>query len=70
MDLYQYLTPREREVLVLIAQGKSNDQIACELVISSATAKNHVHHVLTKLQLENRTQAAAFAFRRGLMDAE
>jgi DNA-binding NarL/FixJ family response regulator len=60
------LTPREREILVLVAQGKSNRDIAETLVISERTARTHVSNVLTKLGLASRTQAALWAVREGL----
>jgi len=55
------LSEREREVLALVAQGLTNKQIATVLVISPITARNHVSSILTKLGVENRTQAAAWA---------
>ena len=61
------LTPREREILVLVAQGKSNHDIARTLVISERTARTHVSNVLTKLGLASRTQAALWAVREGLV---
>jgi DNA-binding NarL/FixJ family response regulator len=61
------LTPREREILVLVAQGKSNHEIARTLVISERTARTHVSNVLTKLGLASRTQAALWAVREGLV---
>jgi DNA-binding NarL/FixJ family response regulator len=61
------LTPREREILVLVAQGKSNRDIANTLVISERTARTHVSNVLTKLGLASRTQAALWAVREGLV---
>lgn len=61
------LTPREREILVLVAQGKSNRDIADALVISERTARTHVSNVLTKLDLASRTQAALWAVREGLV---
>src|SRR5215208_2103104 len=60
------LTPRECEVLRLVAQGQENSAIAAELRISRATVKSHVARVLDKLGLENRVQAAVFAVRHGL----
>ncbi len=60
------LSDREREVLVLLAQGASNRDIADRLVISEGTVKNHVSNILGKLQAENRTQAAEIARRHGL----
>jgi DNA-binding NarL/FixJ family response regulator len=60
------LSDREREVLVLLAQGASNKEIADRLVISEGTVKNHVSNILGKLQAENRTQAAEIARKYGL----
>jgi DNA-binding NarL/FixJ family response regulator len=64
------LTPRELEVLGLLAQGKSNPQIAQELVISRATAKTHVERIIGKLGVSDRTQAALRAIERGLVTLE
>jgi DNA-binding NarL/FixJ family response regulator len=55
------LTPREQEVLRLIAAGASNREIAKELYISEGTVKNHVTRILSQLGLRDRTQAAIFA---------
>jgi DNA-binding NarL/FixJ family response regulator len=60
------LTEREVEVIRLLAHGASNPQIADELNISVNTVKTHISHILTKLKLENRTQAAAYAVRNRL----
>ncbi|MFC2015452.1 response regulator [Chloroflexota bacterium] len=60
------LTPRELEVLRLIAQGKSNREIARALAISDKTVKTHVSNILSKLHLADRTQAAIFAHRHGV----
>jgi len=60
------LTGRERAVLILVAHGRSNQEIADELV-SERTARTHVSHVLRKLQLTSRTQAALVAVREGLV---
>jgi NarL family two-component system response regulator LiaR len=62
------LTPREREVLVLIGRGFPNKQIARELEVSEKTVKTHVGHVLAKLGVTDRTQAAVFAVRAGLVE--
>jgi DNA-binding NarL/FixJ family response regulator len=64
------LTPRELEVLALVAVGMSSARIAHELVISPRTVGTHIQHILAKLGVENRTQAAAVAHRVGLFDAE
>jgi DNA-binding NarL/FixJ family response regulator len=61
------LTDREREVLLLIAQGRANKRIALELGISEKTVKNHVGHVLAKLGVTDRTQAAVLAVQEGLL---
>jgi NarL family two-component system response regulator LiaR len=64
------LTERELEVLRLIARGQSNRQIAEELVISEKTVKTHVSNILSKLHLTDRTQAAIYALREGLVPEE
>jgi len=61
------LTVREMEVLRLIAQGRTNAEIAAELVITERTVKAHVSNLLGKLHLSDRTQAAVYAWREGLM---
>ena len=60
------LSPREREVLGLVAQGKSNKEIAADLSVAENTVKNHLKSILGKLHLENRVQVATYAFREGL----
>jgi NarL family two-component system response regulator LiaR len=62
------LTPREHEVLELIAAGRSNKRIALELGIAEKTVKTHVGHLMAKLGVADRTQAALLAVRRGLVD--
>jgi two-component system, NarL family, response regulator LiaR len=62
------LTARERDVLALIAQGRSNKRIALELGISEKTVKTHVGHVLAKLDVTDRTQAAVLAVQAGLVE--
>lgn len=64
------LTNREREILVLVAEGMSNRQIATDLVISERTARTHVSSLLGKLGLSSRTQAALVAIREGLVEPQ
>jgi DNA-binding NarL/FixJ family response regulator len=62
------LSPRETDVLVAIAQGRTNAEIATELLMSVATVKAHITHIFTKLDLTNRTQLALLAQEAGLTD--
>ena len=64
------LTERELDILRLVAQGKSNQEIAKELVISERTVRTHVSNILSKLHLANRTQAALYALRKGYADLD
>ncbi|GEQ38331.1 two-component system response regulator [Tetragenococcus halophilus] len=67
-QLHEELTIREKEVLMLIAQGKSNQEIASELFITLKTVKTHVSNILSKLEVEDRTQAAIYAFKHNLIN--
>ena len=58
------LTPREMEILQLIADGYSNKEIAAELYLSFHTVKNHVHNILEKLQVQHRSEAVEYAYRK------
>jgi DNA-binding NarL/FixJ family response regulator len=64
-----HLTPRELEVLTLLADGYGQQQIADQLVISSSTVGTHIQHILDKLRVHSRAQAVAAAYRNGLLTA-
>lgn len=68
-DLVESLTPREREVLLFVGRGLSNEEIAQRLVITEATVKAHFGRVLDKLELRDRAAAIVFAFDHGLVHA-
>lgn len=69
-DPYEALTPREKQVLRLVAEGRSNKEIAEELDISVKTAMSHREHVMEKLQLHSRTELIKFALRRGVIQMD
>ncbi|MFC4425249.1 response regulator [Deinococcus navajonensis] len=69
-DMREHLTPRETEILKLVARGRANKEIARELNVEEPTVKTHVTRVLSKLGLASRTQAAIFAYKEGLVGLE
>lgn len=68
--LVERLTERERRILVLLAEGKSNGEISAEVFLGIGTVKDHVSSILTKLEVSNRVQAALIAERAGLLRPE
>ena len=68
-DPYEQLTDREKQVLKLVAEGRSNKEVADMLDISVKTAMSHREHVMTKLNAHNRTELIRFALRRGVIQA-
>jgi DNA-binding NarL/FixJ family response regulator len=67
-DREEMLTAREREILQLLADGMSNNDVAQKLFISQETVKSHVRHILTKLEADTRTHAVAIALREAIID--
>jgi DNA-binding NarL/FixJ family response regulator len=67
-DREEMLTPREREILQLLADGMSNADVAGRLFISQETVKSHVRHILAKLEADTRTHAVAIALRESIID--
>lgn len=70
VSLYEQLTDREMEILLLITKGYSNQEIASELFIALKTVKVHVSNILGKLQVQDRTQAVIYAFKHGLVESQ
>ena len=70
LNPFAELTNRELEILKLIARGLSNAELMTQLVLSEHTVKGHVSNILSKLQLADRTQAAIFAWREGIVRRE
>ena len=64
------ITTREKEVLIHLAQGKTNNQISKELMLSTSTVRNHISSIFAKLRISNRSQATALAIYSGLMGEE
>ena len=68
VELHEELTNREMEILLLMAEGKSNQEIADELFISLKTVKVHVSNILSKLNVQDRTQAVIYAFKHSIVE--
>jgi NarL family two-component system response regulator LiaR len=66
--LHDELTGREKEILLLMAEGKTNQEIADQLFIALKTVKTHVSNILSKLQVQDRTQAVIYAFKNSLIE--
>ena len=69
LELPDELTPREAEVLALIAEGLTNSEIAERLVVSAATVKSHVNHIFAKIGARDRAQAVVYAYANGIAQA-
>ena len=67
-DPLRALSPREKEILPLVAQGLDNREIGKILFISEKTVKNHISSIFRKLNVQDRTQAAVFAIKNGIVD--
>ncbi|MFC0272376.1 response regulator [Metabacillus herbersteinensis] len=65
---HEQLTPREMEILLLMTEGKTNQEIADHLFIALKTAKTHVSNILSKLEVQDRTQAVIYAFKHSLVE--
>jgi DNA-binding CsgD family transcriptional regulator len=63
MEMLASLSDREKQVLVLIAEGMTNKEISARLIISESTVENHTHHIYKKLRVSNRAQAVAHVLR-------
>ena len=70
IDVYSHLTPREREVLLLVASGRANKEIGAQLGITERTVKTHISNIFSKLELTDRTQAALFVHNRGALEKD
>ncbi len=66
----QKLTPRERQVVILVSEGLSNKQIARRLNISVSTTKNHIHNILNKLEVQQRSEIMAISWRSGALNSQ
>jgi len=64
------LTERETQILKLIANGLTNKAIACYLLIAESTVENHIHRIYGKLNIDNRSQATAYAFQSGILSID